>query len=239
MMKTIERKPGKNETERRGVHGNGECIPASTVKEYLTVQPEASGSEQRTDMDPHDFCNVGKLMIGPRKILLIGTLGSGKTTLAECLARDTGFPYASIDECRVRYGDNTLSGEDCAWDHFLEACGRPAPGILEFSGGGPHVDEVRESLLYSTIPVSVIWLVLPPGTCITRAMQRKKNIPAPFQWAPTEDAIPAVHDSIEYAWDHVWSREPCFHALRQEFSDTASVADIYTVIKRDLFALVR
>jgi hypothetical protein len=239
MMKTMKRKPGKHETGRRGVHGNGECILASTVKEYLTVQPESSGGEQGANRDPHDFCNAGKMGIGPRKILLIGTLGSGKTTLAEFLARDTGFPYASIDECRIRYGDNTISGEDCAWDHFLEICGRPAPGILEFSGGGPHVDEVRENLLCSTIPVSVIWLVLPPDTCISRASQRQKNIPSPFPYGPVGYSVPAIHESIEYAWDSVWYREPGFHATRQVFRSTTSVAEMYSVIKRDLFGLVK
>lgn len=182
-------------------------------------------------MDPHNFCTAERLVISPRKILLIGTLGSGKTTLAESLARDTGFPYASIDACRVRYGDNTISGEDCAWDHFLEICGGPAPAILEFSGMGPHVEEVRDALQGSGIPVTVIWLVLPPGTCITRAMQRKKNIPAPYQWAPIEYSVPAIHDAIEYSWERTWCREPGFHAIREEFSETASVADTYTVIR--------
>jgi len=190
-------------------------------------------------MDPLDFSNAKRLVISPRKILLIGTLGSGKTTLAEYLVRDTGFPYASIDECRIRYGDGTVSGEDCAWDHFLEICGKPTPGILEFSGGGPHVDEIRKNLLCSTIPVSVIWLVLPLDTCITRALQRQKNIPAPFPWGPIDYSVPAIHDSIKFAWDNVWSREPGFHATRQEFRSTTSVGDMYSVIKRDLIALMR
>jgi len=69
-------------------------------------------------MDVHGL-SAKELEIKPQKVLLIGTLGSGKTTLAEYLARDTGFPYASIDGCRIRYGDGTVSGEDSAWDHFL------------------------------------------------------------------------------------------------------------------------
>lgn len=177
------------------------------------------------------FCNAESLVISPRKILIIGTLGSGKTTLAEYLARYTGFPYASIDECRIRYSDGTVSGEDCAWDHFLEICGRSIPGILEFSGGGPHVDEVRKNLLCSTIPMSVIWLVLPLDTCITRALQRKKNIPSPFPWGPVGYSVPAIHDSIEFAWDSVWSREPGFHATRQIFRRTTSIAEMYSVIR--------
>jgi hypothetical protein len=182
-------------------------------------------------MAPHNLCNPERFVLGPRKILLIGTLGSGKTTLAEYLARDTGFPYVSIDECRIRYSNSTVEGEDCAWDHFLELCSTPVPQILEFSGGGPHVDEVRKNLLRSTIPVSVIWLVLPPGTCITRARQRQKNIPSPFPWGPVEYSVPAIHDSIEFAWECVWSREPGFHAMRQEFRSTTSVRDMYSVIR--------
>jgi hypothetical protein len=77
-------------------------------------------------------------MIQPQKILLIGTMGSGKTTVAERLARDTGFLYASIDDCRVQYGDGTMAGEDLAWDHFLAICENPWPAVLEFSGCGPH-----------------------------------------------------------------------------------------------------
>jgi hypothetical protein len=183
-----------------------------------------------TDMDPLVCSNAERLAISPRKILLIGTLGSGKTTLAELLVRDTGFPYDSIDECRIRYGDGTISGEDCAWDHFLEMCGSSTPAILEFSGGGPHVDEVRENLVGSTIPVSVIWLVLPTDICITRALQRQKNIPAPFPWGSIEYSVPAIHNSIEFAWDSVWSRQPGFHATRQEFRSTTSVDDMYSVI---------
>jgi deoxyadenosine/deoxycytidine kinase len=51
-------------------------------------------------MDSHGLSR-DDMKIKPRKILIIGTLGSGKTTVAQRLARDTGFPYASIDDCRI------------------------------------------------------------------------------------------------------------------------------------------
>jgi adenylate kinase family enzyme len=189
------------------------------------------------DMDTHGFCKTERLAISPKKILLVGTLGSGKTTIADCLARDTGFPYASIDDCRIRYGDGTFSGEDSAWDHFLESCSRSTPAILEFSGMGPHTREVRDSLLRSTIPVAVIWLMLPQGTCIARAAKRQNKIPFPYPLAPVEYAVPAIHDAIEDAWETIWSREPGFHATRQDFLSTTSVAGMYSAIREICSAL--
>jgi len=173
-----------------------------------------------------------ELEIKHQKILIIGTLGSGKTTVAQQLAQDTGFPYASIDNCRIRYGDGTIEGEERAWEHFLAICRTSTPGILEFCGMGPHVEEVRDDFLCSTIPVSIIWLVLPPGTCIARASERQKKIPSPFPWAPVGFSVPIIHDGIEFAWDSIWSREPHFHATRQEFPKTASVDEMYSAIRK-------
>jgi hypothetical protein len=167
----------------------------------------------------------------PQKILLIGTLGSGKTTIAQQLSRDTGLSYESIDDCRIRYGNGTIKGEDCAWENFLAACREPAPGILEFSGMGPHAEAVRENLLGSGIPVSVIWLVLPLEICRDRAMQRPKKIPFPFPWAPVTYSVPLIHDEIEFSWEFTWSRESRFHATRLEFSGTASVDEMHAAVR--------
>ena len=190
-------------------------------------------------MDPDDLCTTERLVPEPRKILIIGTLGSGKTTLAELLARESGFPYASIDTCRIQYGDGTVYGEERAREHFLALCRKSTPGILEFSGMGPHVEEVRDNLLCSMIPVSVIWLVLPLDTCIARASQRQKKIPAPFRWAPVAYSVPLIDDGIDFAWDIIWSREPHFHATRVEFSATVSVTEMYSAIREILCMLSR
>jgi hypothetical protein len=96
---------------------------------------------------------------------------------------------------------------------------------------GPNVEEVRDDLLLSRIPVSVIWLVLPLDTCIARASKRQRKIPFPFPWAPIAYSVPLIHDEIEFAWDSIWSREPHFHATRQEFSGTASVDEMYSAIR--------
>jgi DNA polymerase III delta prime subunit len=181
------------------------------------------------------FWKMESLLFSPKKILLIGTPGSGKTTVAQRLARETGFPYASIDGCRIRYGDGTVEGEECAWEHFLAICRKPAPGILEFCGMGPHVEEVRDDLLCSTVPVSVIWLVLPLDTCIARASQRQKKIPSPYQWAPVAYSVPPIHEGTGFAWDSIWRSEPHFHATRLEFSGTASVDEMYSAVREICF----
>ncbi len=177
------------------------------------------------------FWKKENLKITPQKILLIGTLGSGKTTVAQRLAQDTGFRYASIDGCRIRYGDGTAEGEERAWEHFLAICREPAPGILECCGLGPRVEEIRDELLCSTVPVSVIWLVLPLETCIARASQRQKKIPSPYQWAPVEYSVPLIHEGIVFAWEIIWSRESYFHTTRQDFSGADSVDEMYSAVR--------
>jgi len=78
-----------------------------------------------------------KAGIKPQKILLIRTLDSGKTMVAQWLVQETGFPYTSIDDCRIRHGDGSIEGEERAWEKILAICRKPAPGILEFCGMGP------------------------------------------------------------------------------------------------------
>ena len=119
-----------------------------------------------------------KLTMKPQKILLIGTLGSGKTTVAQLLARDTGFPYASIDTCRIRYGDGTVEGEERAWENFLALCRSPHRESWNSAAWAPMWWKSGITFSAPQIPVSVIWLVLPPDTCIARASQRQKKIPA-------------------------------------------------------------
>jgi len=188
--------------------------------------PGAAGAK------PRQISNRKKQGEKPRKILFIGTPGSGKTTLATRLSQDTGLPFVSIDDCRIRYSDGTELGEERAWDHFLAECRRPVPAILEFSGMGLHVVEVRDSLLLSKMPVSVIWLVLPFDTCIARARSRKKPVPYPYPWAPLEYALPLVHDGIDFAWEIIWCQEPQFHAMRREFSGIETVNEMYAAVRK-------
>lgn len=161
------------------------------------------------------------------KILIIGTLGAGKTTLARTLSGETGFPYISIDGCRIRYSDGTIVGEETAWDYFLEACSDPSPAILEFSGMGPYASQVRDALLSSKMPVAIIWIDFPHDLCIERASKRESIVPAPYVWAPIGYSVPAIHSGIEVAWEGIWSFESSFHARRMTFSRDALSTEVY------------
>jgi hypothetical protein len=208
------------------------CVSLSVPHRSGTTSVPAPGEQRKApDTGSSNGISAEGQKIKSQKILLIGTLGSGKTTIAQRLARDTGLPYESIDDCRIRYGDGTVEGEDCAWENFLAICREPAPGILEFSGMGPHAEDVRENLLCSGIPVSLIWLVLPLEICIARAMQRLKKIHSPFPWAPVTYSAPLIHDEIEFSWEYIWSRESRFHATRREFSWTDSVDEMYAAVR--------
>lgn len=169
--------------------------------------------------------------IQKRKVLIIGTLGAGKTTLAQALSQETGYSYVSIDDCRIRYSDGTFDGEDVAWHYFLLACRDPSPKILEFSGGGPHVCEVRDALLYSGITVIIIWIDIPHDLCIQRALKREIVIPAPFEWADVDYSVPAIYSGIKTAWERIWSAEPQFCAKKMVFSREISSREIYLKVR--------
>ncbi|MCP1715602.1 thymidylate kinase [Methanocalculus alkaliphilus] len=172
------------------------------------------------------------------KILIIGTLGAGKTTLARALSDETGFPYTSIDDCRIRYSDGSIVGEETAWDYFLEACSDPSPAILEFSGMGPYAQMVCDALLGSKLPVAIIWIDWPHDLCIERASKREKNIPAPYIWAPIDYSVPAIYSGIEIAWEEIWSAEPSFQTMSMAFSRDAPPSEVYAKVESYLRELV-
>ncbi len=188
-------------------------------------------------MEKQEDGSLKQLAIGKMKILIIGTLGAGKTTLARVLSHETGHPYTSIDDCRIGYSDGTIVGEETAWRYFLKPCSDTFPAILEFSGGGPYVCLVRDALLSSKMPVAIIWIDYPHDLCIDRASKRDATIPAPYVWAPIDYSVPAIHSGIEVAWEEIWGFEPSFHARRMTFSRDALPCEVYQRVESYLLGL--
>ena len=72
------------------------------------------------------------------KILILGNIGAGKTTVAKQLQQKIGYELCPIDDFRKEYGDGTVTGEYLALYHFLKECSNNRNAILEFTGAGCH-----------------------------------------------------------------------------------------------------
>lgn len=159
------------------------------------------------------------------KIMIIGTLGAGKTTFSEYVSKKMEIPFTGIDDCRRQFGDGTFAGEYLAWARFIDVCSAPEASILEFSGGGPHVYAVRGALLQSDMPVYVIWLDPVLDVCIQRASGRAQDVPAPYIWGGISNSTPQIHKGVERAWMNEWVMRSEFHLFRLEMASEMTLAE--------------
>ncbi len=80
------------------------------------------------------------------KILIIGNIGSGKTTLGEKIQELTGYKFVQIDVLRELYLNNSVSGEYLSQFKFLKSVERKENMIFEFTGIGCHKFAVKRAL---------------------------------------------------------------------------------------------
>lgn len=171
-----------------------------------------------------------KMKTGP-KILLIGTLGCGKTFIAKRIQRELDLEYISIDDCRIQFGDNSFFGEYKAWAHFLSKCEMPSGTILEFSGGGPHVHAVKTALLKSKMNIFVIWLDPSIEVCIFRAKRRDKQIPTPYPWGEIEKSVEEIRASIKNAFNNIWDNEKDIRTLKINNTENLAIRGIINFLE--------
>lgn len=80
-------------------------------------------------------------------IYIFGNLNSGKTTLSQQIqGRLPEFPYLSLDEYRIRFGDGTEQGEQLACEYFLAAVKQQENAIVEFTGYGQTANLLTNQL---------------------------------------------------------------------------------------------
>lgn len=166
---------------------------------------------------------------GP-KIMIIGTLGAGKTTFAEYVSKRMGIPYIGIDDCRRQIGDGTFEGEYRAWVRFIDVCSAPEASILEFSGGGPHAYAAQEALLQSAMPVYVIWLDPALDVCIQRASSRIQEVPAPYIWGEIRKSTPQIREGVEQAWIKGWDMTSEIHLLHLEMLSEMTIDEQFDAL---------
>ena len=92
------------------------------------------------------------------KILLIGNIGSGKTTIGKLLSDKLNIPFIAIDEIREKYSDGTIAGEYLSLHHFMKNCQDEQSKILETSGIGCHKHSVKKALEDSQNEIFVVMI---------------------------------------------------------------------------------
>jgi shikimate kinase len=167
---------------------------SGAVQEVITAKPEKK--------------------VDGRKVLIIGNLSSGKTTMGRELAKKLDAEYIRIDDCRRMMSDATMAGEYRAWHRFISVCEKPQSTILEFSGGGPHVYNVAKALENSGLQTFIIWLDLPVKECIASSIKRRFDAPYPYAMGDLTALIKHIAAEIEAAWRNVWSLSPSLTAIR-------------------------
>jgi len=115
------------------------------------------------------------------KILILGNIGSGKTSLAKLVKDDLKIEFIELDEFRREYADGTISGEYLSFYHFFKAVSSHEKCILEFTGAGYHKHAIRKILEDSGTKVFVIILVSEISICKERIRNRKREMP-PSSW---------------------------------------------------------
>lgn len=80
------------------------------------------------------------------KILIIGNIGSGKTTLGKKIQELTCYKFVQIDSLREKYLNNSVSGEYYSLYKLIKHIEENLNLILEFTGVGCHKYAIKRAL---------------------------------------------------------------------------------------------
>ena len=134
----------------------------------------------------------------PRAIVVMGVAGSGKTAVAQALARHYGFAFLDADDfhagtakARMASGVALTDAERAPWVEALaEALRRQAergrPTVLAWSGlRAAHRQRLRDS----GIPLQFVFLHAPPHVIAARLAARTDHFMPPALLASQLDAL--------------------------------------------------
>lgn len=167
---------------------NGQALVESLKGERLVVSERAEAVlrvDRLQGSSPH------------RRILLIGNIGVGKTTLARHLEAELTWPVVAIDDARQACGDGSAAGEVAAWAYFVRLATTSTNTIIEFSGSGALAPLLAQHFLLSRDAVLVFWLTSSVPTCEARVSTRGAHVPYPDFGIPIDVVVSELHDRLE------------------------------------------
>ena len=116
------------------------------------------------------------------KILIIGNIGSGKSTLGKKIFEITGFKFIQIDDFREKYLKSKVSEEYYCQYQFLRSIEENENIICEFTGVGWHKFAVKRILELSKDLVLIILCKTKLfSTLRERVKEKKFNYGNPFK----------------------------------------------------------
>jgi hypothetical protein len=140
------------------------------------------------------------------KALVLGNIGSGKSSFSRALGSALGWSSYGIDDARRELGDGSPAGEARAWARFLERAESTPSVILECTGSGPFMDLLRLALRRSGHAWAVLWVDTPAEECLRRVERRGLDIPYPDFGVPISQVLPAVARNLSRALEESWPR---------------------------------
>ncbi len=143
------------------------------------------------------------------KLLIIGNIGSGKSTVARRLSEALTCPTYGIDDARLEYGNGSPAGEARAWGAFLETAEHKESCLLECSGAGPFTNLLRLALERSGVPWAVVRVQTPVAECLARIEVRGLKVPYPSYDVPVEQVVPSVERLLERELAGRWPTPIC------------------------------
>ena len=123
------------------------------------------------------------------KILVLGNMGSGKTTVLTRLRKAFPFEVVAVDDYRRKYGDGTEKGESSARQNLIKAIRPYKNQYIECIGLGKTSEAVFELLSKNEEPLICLKLVAPKEICERRLRARKWDIPFPQPLIKTSELI--------------------------------------------------
>ncbi len=172
------------------------------------------------------------------KILIIGNIGSGKTTLGKKIQEITGFKFVQIDDLREKYLRNAVSEEYYCLYQFVKQIEKNKDIILEFTGAGCHKFAIKKVLELSKLKAIIIVCLTRDFSTIEKRAESKKFSYEPIFPVDVKEHIHFVDEEIQKDLSEKFWENAGFEVLRYYMDDlndlTNNVEDLRKIIKNEL-----